>query len=145
MPVAPTPVLALALVGLSGFPVAAVVYAFGPPDLRFTAIHVLLTWSAVVLGFLGGIRWSQETGRDPPRFLRLAAAMLPPLAGGGLLLARDFVAADWILGGFIATYLAAWLFDRAPQTLARYPALMTLLTFSACVSLALALEKALRI
>ena len=71
--------------------------------------------------------------------------MLPPLAGGGLLLARDYLAADWIIGGFIAAYLAAWLFDRAPQTLSRYPALMTLLTFSACVSLALALEKALRI
>jgi hypothetical protein len=98
-----------------------------------------------VLGFLGGIRWSQESVREPPRFLRLAAAMLPPLAGGGLLLARDYLAADWIIGGFIAAYLAAWLFDRAPQTLTRYPALMTLLTFSACVSLALALEKALRI
>jgi hypothetical protein len=145
MPVAPAPVWVLALVGLAGFPVAAVVYAFGPADLRFAAIHVLLTWSAVVLGFLGGIRWSQESVREPPRFLRLAAAMLPPLAGGGLLLARDYLAADWIIGGFIAAYLAAWLFDRAPQTLSRYPALMTLLTFSACVSLALALEKALRI
>ena len=42
---------------------------------------------------------------EPPRFLRLAAAMLPPLAGGGLLLARDYLAADWILGGFIAAQL----------------------------------------
>jgi hypothetical protein len=78
--------LILALFGLAGFPLAAVTYAFGPADLRFMAIHILLTWSAVVLGFLGGIRWSQESTRDPPRFLRLAGAMLPPLAGGGLLL-----------------------------------------------------------
>lgn len=142
---APRPVWSLALLGLAGFPVAAIAFAFGPADLRFTSIHALLTWSAVVLGFLGGIRWSQETGREQPQFIRLAGAMLPPLAGGGLLFARDYIAADVIIGGFIVAYLAAWLFDRAPQTLSRYPALMTLLTFSACVSLALALEKALRL
>ena len=142
---APRPVWSLALLGLAGFPAAAITYALGPADLRFISIHVLLIWSAVVLGFLGGIRWSQETGREQPHLIRLAGAMLPPLAGGGLLLARDYVAADVIIGGFIVAYLAAWLFDRAPQTLSRYPVLMTLLTFSACVSLALALEKALRL
>ena len=76
---APRPVWSLALLGLAGFPAAAITYAFGPSDLRFTSIHVLLTWSAVVLGFLGGIRWSQETGREQPHFIRLAGAMLPPL------------------------------------------------------------------
>jgi hypothetical protein len=61
-----------------------------------------------------------------------------------ILLARDRAPDTWILGGFMVAFLIQWLFDhQTPDTPSRYPLLSTAVTGSACVSLALALEKAM--
>jgi hypothetical protein len=66
------------------------------------------------------------------------------LAAWVILLARGHAPDSWILGGFIAAFLIQWLFDhQTPDTPSRYPILSTAVTGVACVSLALALEKAL--
>jgi lipid-A-disaccharide synthase-like uncharacterized protein len=142
---APRAIWVIALLGLSGFPISAGVYAYGSDPLAAHGLNVLITWSGVMLGFLGGIRWGLESGRTEPRWTRLAISTLSPIAAWGLVALRGDIDDAWILTGFIAAFILQWLFDQqAPDTPSRFPRLMTVLTLGACVSLALALEKALR-
>jgi hypothetical protein len=142
---APWPLWIIALLGLVPFPASAAAYVWGPADLVGPALTVMITWSAVMLGFLGGIRWGLESSRAEPRWTRLAMSVVSPIAGWALVFARGSVEAPWLLCGFLAAFILQWLFDHtAPDVPARYPRLMTTLTAGACVSLALALEQALR-
>lgn len=142
---APAPLWTIALLALAPFPVAAAIYAYGPSPLSDRAIAVILTWSAVVLAFLGGVRWGLESARATPRFGRLAASVVSPVAAWILLLSRTELAASLVIAGFMAAFMLQWLFDHtAPDVPARYPRLSTVLTAGACVSLAVALEHALR-
>ncbi|KRB48737.1 MAG: DUF3429 domain-containing protein [Pseudomonadota bacterium] len=142
---APRPLWVIALLGLAPFPTAAVGYVFGPADVTGPALTVLLTWSAVVLGFLGGIRWGLESARAAPRWTRLAMSIVSPAVAWALVFARGSIDVPWLLCGFMAAFILQWLFDHAaPDVPARYPRLMTTLTLGACISLALALEQALR-
>lgn len=141
---APWPLWIIALLGLSPFPASAATYVWGPSDLMELALTVMLTWSAVMLGFLGGIRWGLESGRVEPRWPRLAVTVLSPIAGWILLFSRGAIDTPWLLCGFLAAFILQWLFDHtAPDVPARYPRLMTTLTLGAGLSLAVALEHAL--
>lgn len=143
---APLPLWVIALLGLVPFPASAVVYCWGPSDLAGPALSLMLTWSAVMLGFLGGIRWGLETSRAEPRWTRLATSVLSPMAGWLLVFARGAIDTPWLLCGFLAAFILQWLYDHtAPDVPARYPRLMTTLTLGACLSLAMALEQALRL
>ncbi|MBL8772300.1 MAG: DUF3429 domain-containing protein [Phenylobacterium sp.] len=140
----PAGLWAIALLALSPFPVAALLYCFGPADLMRAALTGLLGWSAVVLAFLGGVRWGLETREPSPRLTRQAFSAMCAVAAWVVLLAHNRAPDTWILGGFIAAFLIQWLFDhQTPDTPSRYPMLSTTLTAGACVSLALALEKAM--
>jgi Protein of unknown function (DUF3429) len=141
----PKPLWIIALLGLAPFPVSAGLYAYGPADAAGPALTLMITWSAIVLGFLGGVRWGLETGRPEPRWTRLAASTISPVAAWLLVFARGNLETAWILCGFLAAFLLQWLFDHAaPDVPSRYPRLMTTLTLVASLSLALALEQALR-
>jgi hypothetical protein len=143
---APRPIWLVSLIGLLGFPIPAIIYAYGPAHLGELALNALVTWSAVVLGFLGGVRWGLESGRPTPRWTRLLASTVSPFVGWALFAARHALPTEWALTGFLAAFIVQWLFDQtAPDTPARYPRLTTILTLVACVSLAMALEKALRL
>jgi hypothetical protein len=134
----------IALLALSPFPAAALLYSYGPPDLMRPALTSLLGWSAVVLAFLGGVRWGLETREPRPRITRQAFSAMCAVAAWVVLLARGRAPDTWILGGFIAAFLIQWLFDhQTPDTPSRYPMLSTSLTAGACISLGLALEKAM--
>ena len=75
-----------------------------------------------------------------------AATWRTPIAGWSLLFSRGALETSWLLGGLIAAFILQWLYDHtAPDVPARYPRLMTTLTLGACLSLALALEQALRL
>ena len=142
----PAPLWAIALAGMTPFPAAALVHLYGPADLRAGALTLLLTWSAIMLGFLGGIRWGLESGRAQPRWTRLAQSVISPIAGWSLLFARDSLETAWMLGGLIAAFILQWLYDHtASEVPARSPRLMTVLTLGACLSLSLVLEQALRL
>lgn len=141
----PAALWGIAALALSPFPLAACVYAYGSRDLAGTALTVLLTWSAVVLSFLGGVRWGMETGLAAPRIYRQAISFASGLAAWALLLAKGRVADRWVIGGAIAAFLIQWLFDhQAPEVPARYPRLSTTVTAAACVSLAICLDQAIR-
>ena len=142
---APKPMWAIALIGLVAFPLSAGLYAYGPPQWSDRALNVLLAWSAIMLGFLGGIRWGLESSREAPRWLRLAGSIISPVVGFGLLVAREDIETSWIITGLMGAFIVQWLFDHsAPDVPARYPRLMTVLTLGASVSLAMALEQAMR-
>jgi len=141
---APASLWGMALLTLAPFPIAAGVYGYGPPAASREAATVLLTWSAAVLCFLGGVRWGLETGRPRPRRARLAGALVFGLLGWVLLLARWRLEAAWTFGAFLAAFMLQWLTDHAPGSVARFPKLSTAVTAAACVSLAVALDQALR-
>lgn len=140
----PAALWAIALVALAPFPVAALAYCYGPAAWGPMALTTLLAWSAVTLAFLGGVRWGLETREPSPRIMRQGFSFLCAVAAVVILLARGRAPETWILGGFMVAFLIQWLFDhQTPDTPSRYPVLSTAVTGSACVSLALALEKAM--
>lgn len=135
----------IAILALAPFPIFALAYAYGAHDLEGRALTFILTWSAVILSFLGGVRWGLETALISPRAGRQVISMLSGVAAWLLLLARHHYPDSWILAGAIAAFLLQWLFDhQGPDVPARYPKLSTAVTAAACVSLAICLDQALR-
>ena len=134
----------IALLALSPFPITALIYCYGPTPWMRPALTTLMAWAAVVLSFLGGVRWGLETREPRPRWYRQAFSALSAVAALVVLLARGRAPDSWILAGFVGAFLVQWLFDhQTPDTPSRYPMLSTAMTGAACVSLALALEKAM--
>jgi hypothetical protein len=140
----PAGLWAVALVGVAPFFVSAAVYCYGPARMTPDALTALFAWSAVVLSFLGGVRWGLETREQRPRPARQAFAALSAFVALAVLLARGRTPDAWILAAFICAFLVQWLFDhQTPNTPRRYPMLSTVVAGTACVSLSLALEKAI--
>jgi hypothetical protein len=140
----PAALWAIAALALAPFPIAAGLYGFGAHDQAQPALTVILTWSAVVLSFLGGVRWGLETGLFRPRLYRQAISFASALAAWAVLLARGRIPDSWVIGGTIAAFLAQWLFDhQTPDAPSRYPRLSTAVTAAACVSLAVCLDQAI--
>ena len=141
----PPALWAIALCALAPFPAAAVAYGWGTAAVAHPALTVILTWSGVILAFLGGVRWGMETGRPKPRAERLLISVLSPVVAWTLLAARHRIPDGWIIGGCIGAFLVQWLFDhQAPDVPARYPRLSTALTAGACISLAVCLDQAMK-
>lgn len=141
----PVALWAIVLVALAPFPAFAIAYGYGPHDMGRPALTLIMTWSAVVLSFLGGVRWGMETLLPQPRWHRQIISVLSAVAAWLLLLARHRLPDKWILGGAIVAFLLQWLFDhQGPGVPARYPKLSTAITSAACVSLAVCLDQALR-
>lgn len=135
----------IALSALAPFPLAAIAYGWGPPDIARPALTVILNWSGCVLAFLGGVRWGLESGRPKPRAERLLISVLSPVVAWAILFSRHRIPDGWIVGGCIGAFLVQWLFDhQAPDVPARYPRLSTALTAGACISLAVCLDQALK-
>ncbi len=129
------------VVGLVPFFAAAGLYVWGKPELAGPALLSLLTYSAVSLSFLGGLRWGYEMARPEPRLGVMLAACLPPLVGW-LILATP-LDAGWQLGGFIAAFVLQWLWDAGSSDLPRWwSRLRTVLTLGAGLALATAMERA---
>ena len=140
----PVALWAIALLALSPFPVAALLFCYGPAEYLGGALTRLLAWATAVRACLGGVRWGLETRAARPRWMRQAFSALCAVAAWVILLARGAAPDTWIIGGFLAAFLVQWLFDhQTPDTPSRYPMLSTAITGAACVSLALALEKAM--
>jgi len=142
---APAALWLMAVLALLPFPVSAGVYGYGPPGEARPAVTVLLTWSAMVLCFLAGVRWGLESGRPRPRRGRLAGSLIFAVIAWGLLLARWRFPLTWTLTAYLAAFMLQWLSDHAaPDVAARFPRLSTAVTAAACISLAVALDQAIR-
>src|SRR6185369_784920 len=126
---APISLWIMAVAALLPFPVSAGIYGYGPPAAAREAVTVLLTWSAVVLSFLAGVRWGLESGRPTPRRGRLAGAVMFAVVAWALLLARWRLELTWTLTAYLAAFMLQWLSDHAaPNTTSRFPRLSTALT-----------------
>ena len=135
----------IAVCALAPFPLSAAAYGWGAPDLARPALTVILTWSGVILAFLGGARWGLESARPIPRAERLVISVLSPVLGWTILASRHRIPDGWVIGGCIGAFLVQWLWDhQAPDVPARYPRLSTALTASACISLAVCLDQAMK-
>jgi hypothetical protein len=142
---APRSLWAIAILALLPFPISAGVYGYGPPDVARVAVTVLLTWSAMVLSFLAGVRWGLETSRRVPRRSRLLGAFGFGVAAWALLLSRWRLELSWTLAAYLVAFLLQWLTDHmTPNVSARFPRLSTAVSVAACVSLAVALDQAMR-
>jgi len=141
----PAALWVIVVLALAPFPIAAAAYGYGSANVARPALTVILTWSAVVMSFLGGVRWGMETLLPQPRWTRQVISTASAVVAWLLLLARHRVPDSWILAAAIGAFLVQWLFDhQGPDVPARYPKLSTTITAAACVSLALCLDQALR-
>jgi hypothetical protein len=103
--------------GLSGvLPFALLAVALWSPQWRALAQPVLLAYSALILSFLGGVRWGRALAADRPieyvwavlpSLWALLALQLPPLAGL-LVLGAGFVGQWWLDGPADRLPVAAW-------------------------------------
>jgi len=77
-------------------------------DIRDLAAHALVAYAAVLVGFLGGLRWGAELRRSPaaPTPARLAAAASATVIGWAALLSPTRVALLLLLG--TAAVQLAW-------------------------------------
>ena len=140
----PALVWAIALLAVVPFPASALMYGYGPARHMAGSLTMLLTWSAMILAFLGGVRWGLESREPRPSRVRLGFSALCGAAAWGVLLGRGMVADPWLLGLFIAMFMIQWLFNHQVEGApSRYPMLSHVLAGAACASLALAAEKAL--
>src|SRR5258708_16168530 len=122
----PPALWAIAICALAPFPLAAVAYGWGGADVARPALTVILTWSGVVLAFLGGVRWGMESGRPKPRAERLLISVLSPVVAWTLLAARHRIPDGWIVGGCLRAFLLQWRFHpHAPRLPAPHPKLPT--------------------
>lgn len=143
-PAPPWPPTLLGAAGVIPFVGAGALLAFGPPTLAGPALLWLVAYAAVILSFLGGVRWGAEIARsEQPRFSVLALSVLPSLAGW-VLLAVPFATAELQLGGFLLAFAWMWLWDsRAVDLKPWYRRLRSWLTLGAAIGLGLGLAEAL--
>lgn len=84
----PRSVLVYGLLGLIPFLAPPLISLVTPSHAGILGL-VSLIYGALILSFLGGARWGQEVARADPRAGVITLAMLPTLAGFGLLLATS--------------------------------------------------------
>jgi hypothetical protein len=138
----PRAALILGLAALAPFVGSSLTFAYGPANLAGPALLALTVWSAVILGYLGGVRWGVELAGQPRTWA--LASSLSWTAVGWLILIVPLPTVGWQLILFLAAFLAKWLWDVLSRELPPwYRHLRTWATAGACVSLAVALEHAL--
>jgi hypothetical protein len=140
----PALLIAIAVVAVLPFPASALMYGYGPAEHTEGSLTMLLSWSAIILAFICGVRWGLETREPRPKPYRFGFSALCAGAAWGVLLWRGQVPDAWLLGLFIAVFILQWLFaHQVEDAPSRYPTLSHMMAGTACVSLAVALEKAI--
>jgi hypothetical protein len=107
--------MATALMGSGALPfiAAASMAFFNFGDVRgFQADQIAVAYGAIILSFLGGIRWGDAIAKGPGATLFIS--VLPSLAGFGALLINTFNGTMILIAGIAAQ--ALWDFI-APGTL----------------------------
>src|ERR1044071_3324901 len=99
---------AIALIALVPFPASAIVFCYGPAADRVMSLTVLFSWSALVLAFLGGVRWGMETREPTPRWQRQAFYALAAARGLAVLAGRGLAPDSWLLAFLIVSFMIQW-------------------------------------
>lgn len=109
--------------------------------LMNTAALWLLVYSAIILSFLGGVRWGAEVAkRERPRFAELGPATLGAMAGWGLVMAGfRYGMQTWIMAGMGGALLLHYVYDSiSPELPLWYRRMRLWPTLGAVASLGLA-------
>lgn len=109
--------------------------------LMITAATWLMVYGAVILSFLGGVRWGVEIAkRERPRFAELIPSVLGALAGWALVLATfRFGVQPWAVLAMAAALAFHYFYDLVSAELPRwYRQMRVWPTLGAVLSLAVA-------
>ena len=108
-----------ALLGYAGvlpFAGLALVFALTHGPMQELALRAFLVYGAVILSFLGGIRWGAAARAAQPRGGEFVLAVLPSLWAWACLLAESQMVAAWgLMAGFGLMGFADWM-RPAPGT-----------------------------
>jgi hypothetical protein len=105
----PVPAL-LGYAGVLPFAALALVVLFADGAWPELARRAFLAYGAVILSFLGGIRWGAAARTSPARPGEFVLAVVPSLWAWACLLLDSQLAAAWgLLGGFLVMGLADWI------------------------------------
>ena len=104
----------LSLAGAVPFLVAtAALYASDSSSVRVPAITALVTYSAVILSFLGGIEWGlairDESGNEATRVIALGLSTVSSLAAWAVLWLPS---PTWQVGAALGLFVAVWGADE---------------------------------
>lgn len=104
----------LAVAGALPFIAAtAALYVSSASSVRVPAIAALVTYSAVILSFLGGIEWGlairDETGTESTRVVALGLSVVSSLAAWAVLWMDG---PKWQVGSALAIFVAVWGADQ---------------------------------
>jgi hypothetical protein len=104
----------LALAGALPFVAAtAALFMSDSAQVRVPAIAALVTYSAVILSFLGGIEWglalSEGSGTETTRVAALGLSAVPSLAGWAVLWLPS---PTWQVGTALGLFIAVWGADQ---------------------------------
>jgi hypothetical protein len=135
----------LSLAGAIPFIVAtAALFISDSSSIRVPAIAALVTYSAVILSFLGGIEWGlalrEEAGTETTRGAALGLSTVSSLAAWAVLWLPS---STWQVGTALAIFLVVWAADQWMASRGLLPAwfvdLRTAITALVTVVLAIAL------
>ncbi len=100
---------ALALAGLAPFALLALSLLFtdGASAWRAVLADGFKTWSAVILSFLGGIRWGMALRSDPVETRMLALSIVPAFVGWLAIFLPD----AWAISVLLVAYCAQGAWD----------------------------------
>ncbi|MGF1464218.1 MAG: DUF3429 domain-containing protein [Maricaulaceae bacterium] len=126
--------------GLAPFFASAAAVGFAPEPWAGWGDLSLIGYGAVILSFLGGVRWGRYLTVDPaPGLAAWTASIAPSLLGWVAVLAHDAprVACALLIAGFTAQYLWDRRTAKAGGLPAWYGRLRTLLSLGAITALAI--------
>ena len=104
----------LALAGALPFvALRAMLFVSDASHIRVPAIAALVTYSAVILSFLGGIEWGlalrEESGNDATRVAALGLSAVPSLAAWAVFWLPS---PTWQVGTALALFIGVWAADQ---------------------------------
>jgi len=146
----PLPALILGLAGLIPFIATAAALWLGGSVWRFDSGTALIAYGAVILSFLGGIRWGVEITLNAkrPATGALLFSVLPSLVGWGALLLQSLInlplAVSTLIIGFVLQYASDRRGTAAQVLPAWFGKLRLILSAGATLSLVAGLIALLR-
>jgi len=130
----PLPVGLYGALGLLPFMAPPVIGALVPATAGLMA-QALGAYAGLILSFLGGARWAFTVAGGPVNSRTIGLAMLPTLAGWGLVLLPEGLRAERLAGLALALAIHAVWDLRSPGLPGWYSALRLPLSVMACLSL----------
>ena len=102
----------LAIAGSIPFAMATFALFLGDSHIRVPAITALVTVSAILLSYLGGVEGGlalrEESSNEGARAIAIAVSIIPSLAAWGVLWLPS---PQWQVGASLALFVAVWAND----------------------------------